>query len=189
MAPAVGRHGVRVMTVDELVLPNIGWARKFARRFVGGLTPREDLEQVAMVGLVRAARDFDPERGVPFQAFAAQRICGELAHEIRDHEQLIRIPRNLRYGRGVRAVRFEVPTDPDMSPIVERMPDGRAAFDERVVVFDLVESLPAVKRYIFRLRFYEGLTQREIGARLGRSQTYVSIIERAALRELRAAIA
>lgn len=49
--------------------------------------------QVASVGLVAAARRFDPGRGVPFAAFAAPTIDGELRRHLRDRSSSIRVPR------------------------------------------------------------------------------------------------
>jgi RNA polymerase sigma-B factor len=54
---------------------------------------REDLEQVARLALVQAARRFDPARGCQFGTFAAVTILGELQRFLRDRGPAIRIPR------------------------------------------------------------------------------------------------
>ncbi len=48
--------------------------RRWAARYGQG----DDFEQAAMAALVAAAVRFDPARGVPFKAFAAKTITGEL---------------------------------------------------------------------------------------------------------------
>ncbi|MGH9027894.1 MAG: SigB/SigF/SigG family RNA polymerase sigma factor [Acidimicrobiia bacterium] len=58
--------------------------------------------------------------------------------------------------------------------------------EERVLVDQLVESLPEREQQIVRLRFFEDLTQSEIAARLGISQMHVSRLLRKCLLELRA---
>jgi RNA polymerase sigma-B factor len=58
--------------------------------------------------------------------------------------------------------------------------------EERVLVDQLVESLPEREQEIVRLRFFEDLTQNEIADRLGISQMHVSRLLRRCLVELRA---
>ena len=67
--------------------------RTFASRFARRGEPFEDLLQVAAVGLVAAARRFDPDRGVPFVAYAMPTIEGELRRHLRDRSSTVRIPR------------------------------------------------------------------------------------------------
>jgi RNA polymerase sigma-B factor len=55
----------------------------------------EDLEQVAMMGLVEAIDRFDPTDGHRFSSFALPTILGELRHYLRDQSRLIRCPRPL----------------------------------------------------------------------------------------------
>ncbi|TAM74798.1 sigma-70 family RNA polymerase sigma factor [bacterium] len=57
---------------------------------------REDAEQVAALGLIKAAEYFRPGEGVPFEAYAWTMVLGELLHHIRDATPLVRVPRRLR---------------------------------------------------------------------------------------------
>src|SRR5262249_35385656 len=84
---------VRGETAEEALLQR--WeplARYLARRFVGA-REREDLEQVARLGLLRAARRFDPALGWQFSTFAAATILGDLRRYLRDRGPVIRCPR------------------------------------------------------------------------------------------------
>lgn len=54
----------------------------------------DDLTSAAMVGLLRAARGFDPAQGVPFAAYATTRIRGAVLDELRSADWA---------SRGVRA--------------------------------------------------------------------------------------
>lgn len=45
--------------------------------------PRSDLESAGMEGLAQAARGFDPDRGSPFERYAARRIKGAMIDELR----------------------------------------------------------------------------------------------------------
>lgn len=70
--------------------------RRAARKFARAGIERSDLEQVAAIGLIKAARRYDPSANIPFEAYAWILISGELMHYIRDHEHLVRIPRSIR---------------------------------------------------------------------------------------------
>jgi RNA polymerase sigma-B factor len=78
---------------EELITSNLGLAHQLARRFLHRGEPLDDLVQVGAVGLVAAARRFDPKRGVPFVAYAVPTIDGELRRHLRDRASAVRIPR------------------------------------------------------------------------------------------------
>jgi RNA polymerase sigma-B factor len=67
-------------------------ARYIARRFQG-TAEQDDLDQVARLGLLQAARRFDPRRNYRFSTYAYQTIAGYLLHYYRDHASALRIPR------------------------------------------------------------------------------------------------
>lgn len=81
---------------EELVRRYMPFARSMALRYRGGSEPTEDLIQVASLGLVNAIDRFDPERGVPFIAFAAPTVLGELRRHFRDRVWNLRLPRGLQ---------------------------------------------------------------------------------------------
>ena len=80
---------------DELIGRYRHLCARGARKFVRPQLERSDLEQVAALGLVKAARRYDPSMRTPFEAFAWIAIVGELMHYVRDHEHAIRMPRKL----------------------------------------------------------------------------------------------
>jgi RNA polymerase sigma-B factor len=71
-------------------------ARSLARRYHRGEEPLEDLEQVAALGLLKAIKGFDPERGTAFASFAVPTIVGELRRHFRDKGWAVRVPRDLQ---------------------------------------------------------------------------------------------
>lgn len=71
------------------------YARSLALRYSGASEPLDDLIQVANLGLLGAVDRFDPERGIPFVAFAAPTILGELKRYFRDRAWTVRVPRAL----------------------------------------------------------------------------------------------
>ena len=55
----------------------------------------EDVDQVALEALVRALQRFDPERGIPFPAFATPVILGSVRRYYRDQGWTLRVPRQV----------------------------------------------------------------------------------------------
>ncbi|MEZ2388980.1 sigma-70 family RNA polymerase sigma factor [bacterium RCC_150] len=81
---------------SPLVLQHLDLAEMLAARFANGGRERADLKQVAYLGLVKAARTFDPGRGCAFVAYAIPTIRGELKRYLRDHCWMIRPPRHVQ---------------------------------------------------------------------------------------------
>lgn len=57
--------------------------------------PVDDLMQVGLMGLLRAAESYDPETGIPFESYARPHIRGAILHHLRDRAWLVRLPRRL----------------------------------------------------------------------------------------------
>ncbi len=70
---------------DELVIANLPLVGYLVSDLCARAThlSREDLASVGAVALITAAEAYDPERGVPFGAWARQRILGALTDELR----------------------------------------------------------------------------------------------------------
>ncbi|HEX6423099.1 MAG TPA: SigB/SigF/SigG family RNA polymerase sigma factor [Acidimicrobiales bacterium] len=78
--------------------------------------------------------------------------------------------------------------DDDTTTLAERLPGDDVPsrpVELRMLVAQLLETLPAREAAIIRLRFYEELTQNEIAERLGISQMHVSRLMRRCLEDLR----
>ena len=89
---------------DALALEHMDLAEKiagnFARRTVHH---KEDLLQLAMIGLIKAARRYDPSRG-PFRPYGRTYANGEITHFLRDNGFLLKVPPTWRelHARGQR---------------------------------------------------------------------------------------
>jgi RNA polymerase sigma-B factor len=71
-------------------------ARSLARGLRTNRDSRDDLVQVACVGLVEAFDRFDPERGLMFSSFAVPTIMGELRRHLRDRTWRLHVPRDVQ---------------------------------------------------------------------------------------------
>ncbi len=81
---------------NALVNEHLGLARGLANRFRGRGEDIDDLQQVAMYGLIQAAERFDADHGSRFESFAAATIVGELKRHLRDKAWTVRVPRGLK---------------------------------------------------------------------------------------------
>jgi RNA polymerase sigma-B factor len=217
--------------VDELVESHRQLAERLALRFAGRGQPTEDLVQVACVGLVNAAKRYDPSRGVQFATFAQATIVGELKKHFRDHAWQLHVARPVQeLYLAVRAASEEAthaigrtPTPAELAArlgvseeqVVESLEarsalhvdsldrpredgdapwreeasieDGYRVVEERSWLVPALRLLPERERQILKLRFFDGLPQSAIAARVGISQMHVSRLLARSLATLRAA--
>lgn len=90
-------RATRDISIRNALVEDFSWLASYcARRFAHRGEPREDLVQVALVGLVNAVNRFDPERGVSFSTFAVPTIDGELRRHFRDKTWAIHVTRRLK---------------------------------------------------------------------------------------------
>jgi RNA polymerase sigma-B factor len=220
---------VRTSPRDELISGYQPLAFSLARRYANRGETLEDLGQVALLGLVKAAQRFDPDRGVEFSTFATVTITGELRRHFRDKRWAVHVPRSAqeRY-LVVRDTRDLLTSQLGRSPTIDEVAQEAGLLPEEVLaaqetaqalrvtsidapaphvdgeVFQLGRRDPALSEVetrltaealisrlgqadqeLLRLRFIEGLTQAEVGARLGISQMQVSRLLSRALQQLR----
>ena len=86
----------RESLLDQVVTLNIQVAHAIARRYQNRGVLVEDLEQVACLALVRAARRFDHTLDRDFLSYAVPTMTGEVKRYFRDHGWTIRPPRRIQ---------------------------------------------------------------------------------------------
>ena len=215
---------------NRLVEDHVDLAEHFARRYAGRGLARDDLRQMAMLAMVKAADRYEPERGVAFSTFASRTIDGELKRAFRDRSWSVRPPRalqelHLTLRRADEELTHELGRHPALSELAERLQvseedvleameagaahhadsldapvgdsertpsdrlgagdPGYGRTDGRLLVEDLLATLPDREREILELRFYDNLSQEEIADRIGVSQSYLSRLLRRTLLDLR----
>jgi RNA polymerase sigma-B factor len=131
---------VRAQTV-EAFMP---LAKSLARRYHRGEEPLEDLEQVAALGLLKAIKGYDPDRGSAFASFAVPTIVGELRRHFRDKGWAIRVPRDLQelalaVQRKADAMNTELGRPPTAEQLAEKL--GRDVED----ILEAREALRAMR--------------------------------------------
>jgi hypothetical protein len=93
---------------ERLILEFVPLAERIATRFSGRGQPREDLVQVARIGLMKPVDRFEPGCGSEFLSFAVPTVMGEVRRFFRDSGWAVRVPRGLQDLRGWPARRGSV---------------------------------------------------------------------------------
>ena len=91
---------------DAIIVRFLPLARRIARQYEGRGEPREDLIQVASVGLIKAVDRYSPARGDTFVAYARPMVVGEIRRHFRDATWRVHVPRTLR-ERAMRVAKAE----------------------------------------------------------------------------------
>jgi len=97
--------------LHRLVHSNLRFVVKIAREYQGGLLPLEDLVSEGNLGLLRAARRFDPSRGNRFLSCAVWWIRKAILDALENRAALVRVPRHqIRKVRQAHALGAELST-------------------------------------------------------------------------------
>jgi RNA polymerase sigma-B factor len=128
---------------NRLVEAHLGFAHHVARRFANRGVGDDDLEQIALLALVKAVDRFDPELGYAFTTFAGRTIEGEIKRHFRDATWSVRVPRSLQerhlaVRRAVDEMSHELGRSPAVPEVAARL---EASVDE------VVEALAASAAY------------------------------------------
>jgi RNA polymerase sigma factor FliA len=104
--------------IDELVTANVPLVAHIVRETMGRLpahVDRDDLNSAGLTALVQAGKAWDPERGIPFSKYAAQRVRGAILDELRSVDWASRSVR--RRAREIETARTTLAAD------LRRVPD------------------------------------------------------------------
>lgn len=119
---------------DLIVEVNLQIAVDVARRYRSRGIPLDDLEQVAYLGLVKAARGFDPDRATDFLSYAVPTIRGEVRRYFRDHGWTVRPPRTVQQAQArITAVESDLCQELGRAPRPSEIAD-RLGVDRELVV-------------------------------------------------------
>ena len=217
--------------LNQVVVLNAPVARSIARRFANRGCALEDLEQTALLALVKAVRAYDPSLGHAFLSYVVPCLTGAVKRHFRDQGWTVRPPRSLqelqprvdrerhvvdqRTGElptvAAIAARLRVePSDVDralavrgcfsptsldlevggsegttLGDILVHDDDALGAAEARVMLEPARARLSRDDRRVVQMRFFAGLTQRDMGLRLGLAQPDVSRLVARILRDLR----
>ena len=172
----------------KLIEHNLRLVAHIIKKYYGSSAEQEDLISIGTIGLIKAVSTFNYEKGTRFATYAARCIENEILMYFRNKK---------KYAQDVS---ISDPIDCDKDGNSLSLMDIMA--DEHSVSEDIEDRLRAEKLYksisevlsprekeIIYLRYglkgRKAYTQREVAKRLGISRSYVSRIEKKALRLLK----
>jgi RNA polymerase sigma-B factor len=130
--------GDEPLYAEELVQRYRPVAMSIARRYRGKGITDDDLEQVALIALLKAVHRFDPSRGA-LGSYAAVTVAGELKRQLRDRGWSVRVPRGLQeqaleVTRAIRTLTQELGRAPRVSEIATHLELPEAEVSEAMSV-------------------------------------------------------
>ena len=97
-----------MQATEALVESNMGLVKSIALRFRGRGTEYEDLVQIGTIGMLKAIRSFDADKGCAFSTYAVPLITGEIRRHLRD-DGIIKVGRGQRkLGMDLRAAEARI---------------------------------------------------------------------------------
>lgn len=118
----------------DLVADHVRLARSLARRFSSHGEVKEDLEQVALMALVKAARRYDRGHETSFSTYATASILGELKRHFRDKTWAMRVPRSVQENYlAVKDARETLTHELAQSPTIGQIAERLGVSDEAVL--------------------------------------------------------
>ncbi len=193
------RHERDEAAVARLVEGNLRFVVSYAKRYRGLGVSFLDLIHEGNLGLIEAARRFDPRRNVKFITYAVWWVREALMHLLSEQVRAFSFPsKKFALLRTIRDVSLSDPILPDGGTLVGDlvMRDGAPLIEDEMVHHAALEELSSAlgdlegkEREVVRLRFGleddEPLTLQEIGDRLRLSRERVRQIESRAKDKLR----
>jgi RNA polymerase sigma-B factor len=118
---------------EALVQRYLPLAQRLVSRYRAG-SERDDLMQVAAIGLIKAVDRYDPARGIAFSSLAVPTILGELKRYFRDHGWAVRVPRHVQeLGQRARAATQELSARLGRAPTAAEVAERCGSAPERVL--------------------------------------------------------
>lgn len=210
--------------ITQIIIENEGLIYKIINKYKNYFEI-EDLYQVAVIGIIKASKNYNSDYGTKFTSYAYPFILGEVIKYINEYRNIKINKENAKlYGKILKASEIlsqrlmKVPSTYELSLFLEidestieeiltmNMQvesldkiisiDGKELelyskigyIDYGIENYPLkseIEKLPELDKEIIKSRYYENLTQSEIGANLGMHQVDVSRKEKKILTRLK----
>lgn len=175
---------------NELILHNLRLVAHIAKKYINIQRDQEELISIGIVGLIKAILSYDNEKSIRLATYASRCIENEILMSLRFAK---------KYQNDI-SLHEPIGTDRDGNEIVmldvinSDTPDFADQLDFSIqsdkILAAIWNNLTEQERIVVILRYglwnQDVLTQQEIASKLGISRSYVSRIEKKALKKLRA---
>ena len=165
------------MERDRFIEENIRLAYRVAEKFRRCGVEYDDIVGCCMLGLVKAAGVYMPEKG-KFSTFAVRVMQYEMSTELRNAR------RKKRSGCYVESLEAEQEDGLQLAELVPDPHDGYSEVEAAVLHDAWMGKLTGREKEAARLLVGEGLSQEDAARRMGITQSYVSRIMKDARRKM-----
>ena len=128
---------------DELIEEHMYIVDILSNKYVGKGIEKDDLYQVASLGLIYAINRYEPDKGYEFSSFATPTIMGELKRYFRDKGWVIRVPRRIQnLYKKINTAKKILPQELQRTPTIKDIADYIGEDEETIL-----EAMEASKVY------------------------------------------
>jgi RNA polymerase sigma factor for flagellar operon FliA len=200
---------------EALVLAHLGMVKRVALHLKVRIPPFMELDeliQVGMVGLLEAARAFNPAKGIEFESFALSRVRGAILDEVRNLSFLPRsaVAFNKSENKATNHLASELGRAPTQAELADHMGDeldlfhkkrGKAKRFETFSIEVMADEVMSIAdesarqpdaivehKELMSLYYVEELNLKEIGEVLGVTESRVSQLLSAIVKKLRSTL-
>lgn len=176
---------------SELIEHNLRLVAHIIKKYYSACSEQEDLISIGTVGLIKAIDSFKPEKGIRLATYAARCVENEVLMHFRQNKK----------NAGVMSINEPIDTDSEGNPLtlmdiistedeivedIYKMTMLKKLSSEIEKITDPREKSIIIMRY--GLDGGKAMTQLEVSKKLNISRSYVSRIEKKALKSLRKAL-
>ncbi|MEE0968651.1 MAG: sigma-70 family RNA polymerase sigma factor [Clostridia bacterium] len=135
---------------EELIKSNLGLVRSLAARFRDRGLEYDDLVQIGTIGMLKAIRSFDLERGTVFSTYAVPLIIGEIRRYLRD-DGIIKVSRSYkRLGIQLLRAKNEIMSSEGREPHIEELASAcGVSVSEAAVALDSITPVSSLSDCIY----------------------------------------
>ena len=158
---------------DKLIEHNLRLVAHIIKKYYSNSTDQEDLISIGTIGLIKAVSTFDHKKGCRFATYGSRCVENEILMHFRSQK------------KSANDIHFDEPVDSDKD-VADKI---ELSIRSEQLYRYIESSLDERERQIVTLRYglfgQPQLPQREVAKRLGISRSYVSRIEKKALKLLK----
>lgn len=135
---------------EELIKSNIGLVRNIAVRFRERGLEYDDLVQIGTIGMLKAIRSFDLERGTVFSTYAVPLIIGEIRRYLRD-DGIIKVSRSYKkLGAELLKRKNEIITNEGRDPHIDELASFcGVSVSEAAVALDSISPVASLSDRVY----------------------------------------